>query len=113
MSVIVIDETTLRALMREEIERALQPVLDALAHHGRARGGDGADDLLTRSDLLNLLKIDIRTLRRMVRAGEVPPPIILADRTHRWRRSTIESFLKRKEERALTAGHRRGCVETL
>ena len=110
-NVIVTDEATLRYLVREEIERAMEPVIEALAHQRRARGRNkAAEPLLTRNDLLKLLKIDIRTLRRMVRAGEVPPPISSADRTHRWRRSTIESFLRKKEARALTSGLRRGSM---
>ena len=110
MNVVVTDEATLRSLVAEEVKRALQPVLDALAHQRPTQGTNGAEPLLTRNDLLKLLKIDIRTLRRMVRAGEVPPPIILANRTHRWRRSTVESFLSKKEQRALTSGLRRGSV---
>ena len=104
------DEATLRRLVAEEVKRALQPVLDALAHQRPTQGTNGAEPLLTRNDLLKLLKIDIRTLRRMVRAGDVPPPIRLGDRTDRWRRATIESFLRKKEKQALTSGLRRGSV---
>ncbi len=100
----------LRLLVREELELALKPVLAVLAHQVGVHPKHGADELLTRDDVSNLLKVDIRTLRRMVHAGDVPAPITLGDRTDRWRRSTIESFLRKKEKQALTSGLRRGSV---
>ena len=39
-----------------------------------------------------------------------PAPISIGDRTDRWRRSTMESFLRKKEEHALTAGLYRGSM---
>ena len=109
MSVIVTDEGTLRRLVAEELGRALRPLLDALSHQGAAHGKQGST-LMTNSEVIELLRIDTRTLRRMVLTGEVPPPIRIGDRTDRWRRSTMESFLRKKEEQALTSGLRRGSM---
>ncbi len=108
---ILVDEATLRRLLREEIQLTLQPTLDSLAHHGAGHTKNGEDELLTKKEVADLLRVDVRTLRRMVRSGEVPAPVRIGDRTDRWRRTTIESFLKRKEKQALTSGLRRGCVD--
>ena len=97
--------------MAEELERALRPVLHALTHHARGRGSDGRDELLTADEVADLLRIDRRTLRRLVLEGAVPPPILIGDRTQRWRRSVIGALIERREKEALTAGRGRGCVD--
>ncbi len=102
MTVIVTDEAVLRRLVADEVKRAQQPVLDALAHHV-AGHGEQTGTLMTTAEVSGLLRIDTRTLRRLVHAGEVPAPISIGGRTDRWRRTTIESFLKGRE-RALTSG---------
>ncbi len=105
ISDVVADESTLRRLVRQEIERAIKPVLAALAHQDAGQAQE-LPELLTKQEVAALLRVDVRTLRRMVLAGEVPAPITISDRTDRWRRSTIESSLRKKEKRALTAGRR-------
>ncbi len=76
-------DTALRRLVREELERVMQSVLDALAHQVGVHPKNGADELLSRDDVAKLLKVDIRTLRRMVHAGDVPAPFTLGERTDR------------------------------
>jgi excisionase family DNA binding protein len=105
--VVVLDEATLRALMRQEVELALQPVLAALARVGATQAAGDGDGLLTAGEVVDLLRIDRRTLRRMVLAGEVPPPITIGTRTVRWRRRTFEKWLAGIEKAALD-GSRRG-----
>ncbi len=100
MNVVVTDEATLRRLVADEIKRALQPVLDAFAHQSANRG-QGDTTLLTKAEVATLLRVDARTLRRMVHAGEVPSPICVGERTHRWRREAIERFLRAREGVAL------------
>ena len=109
MSTVVTDEATLRRLVAEEVEVAVRPILEAVAQRRGIRGKQRSE-LMTRPELADLLRVDARTLRRMVLAGEVPPPISIGDRTDRWRRSTLESFLRNKEKQALTAGLRRGSM---
>lgn len=116
MTTIVADEAALRALVAQEVQRAIQPVLDALAAHGGVPGAPGGDGLLTAAQVADLLQVDRRTLRRMVRAGAVPAPIILGEHTQRWRRRSIERWLRDLEARAehrrsrLMAAPRRGSV---
>ncbi len=98
-------DVALRRLVREELERVLRPALDVLTHQVAGQFKDGAT-LMTTAEVAELLRVDARTLRRMVHAGEVPPPIRIGNRTDRWRRTTIESFLRKKEKQALTAGRR-------
>ncbi len=105
MSVVITDEAVLRRLVAEELERVLRPVLDMLAHQGGAPGAHGGDTLMTRAEVAQTMRVDARTLRRLVLEGAIPPPIRIGERTQRWRRSTIQAFLKRKEE-ALTSGRR-------
>jgi predicted DNA-binding transcriptional regulator AlpA len=51
------------------------------------------DMLLDPPALAALLKIDVRTLRRLRSAGEIPPPIMLGRRRPRWRKHVIDAWL--------------------
>jgi predicted DNA-binding transcriptional regulator AlpA len=37
------------------------------------------------------------TLQAWVKAGKLPPPVRLSEKTHGWRRSTIEQFIAARE----------------
>jgi predicted DNA-binding transcriptional regulator AlpA len=113
MSVIVADEAALRALVREEVRLALEPVLAALARLGPAQGATAADGLLTREEVAALLRVNARDLRRLVLEGAFPPPIKVGGRRLRWRRKTVTRWLDAAERSRLhgavnhqTADHR-------
>ena len=93
MSVIILEEESLRRLVREEVELALEPVTAALAQQNGAQAKERNDTLMTRQEVVDLLRIDARTLRRLEREGAVPPAIRLSDRTLRWKRRDIEKLL--------------------
>ncbi len=69
---------------------------DLLAEHqdARARAAlDGMDALITQEQFAALLAVDVRTIRRLNAAGELPPSISLTARP-RWRRSDVMKFVK-------------------
>ena len=106
MSIIVTDDAALRALVAEEVDRAVAPVLAAIARLEATRGAGGGDGLLTADEVVELLRVDRRTLRRMVLAGEVPAPITIGARTIRWRRRSLEAWLSKLERKALDGSAR-------
>ena len=93
MSLVLTEESILRRLVAEEVARAVQPVLDALAQQVGAQAKERRDTLMTRQEVVNLLRIDPRTLRRLEREGSIPSPIVIGERTLRWRRREIEKYL--------------------
>jgi predicted DNA-binding transcriptional regulator AlpA len=58
------------------------------------------EPLLTTSDLEALLKVDRRTINRLVKRGELPPPLKLGG-SNRWRPEAINAAIDR-------LGHRVG-----
>jgi predicted DNA-binding transcriptional regulator AlpA len=61
-----------------------------LPHH--SAHGDDMDALLDPPALAALLKIDVRTLRRLRAAHEIPEPLMFG-RKPRWRRRSIDAWL--------------------
>ena len=57
-----------------------------------------ADDdvLLDPTALAAVLRIDVRTLRRLRAAGEIPEPISLGARRPRWRKHVIDAWLRER-----------------
>lgn len=49
--------------------------------------------LLTADDVADLLRVDTRTLRRMVVDGVVPPPLHIGRRAIRWNAASLYSAL--------------------
>jgi predicted DNA-binding transcriptional regulator AlpA len=96
---IVADEATIRRLISDEIERALQPIMAAMKQNARGHTADDAHALMTANELATLLHVDRRVLRRLVHQGDVPSPIVLGDQTLRWRRRVIEDWLRNLEQR--------------
>ena len=96
MTVIVTDESSLRRVVAEEVERVIGAV-QKRASKATAR----SEALLTGEQLSRLLNIDRRTLRRMVLAGTIPAPLELGERTQRWRRETIEEWVLQAEMAAI------------
>jgi excisionase family DNA binding protein len=66
----------LRAVIREEFERRSTPP-----------GAEG--HLLTAREAATLLRVDERTLRRLVQEGAVPSPVRLGKRAIRWDRIAL------------------------
>jgi len=88
---------------------AIADILERAAADIRGRVGssaNGLDDLPDRSAdddvlldptaLAALLKIDVRTLRRLRAAGEIPEPISLGARRPRWRKHVIDAWLRER-----------------
>lgn len=49
--------------------------------------------LLTARQVANLLGVHVRSVWRMSHAGQIPPPIRLADRVVRWRLADLQALL--------------------
>lgn len=85
-------------------EQRIVSVLDALLVELRSiYATDGVADepsepepqrspVMTPDDVAAMLQINVRTLRRMRLAGELPEPLLFGTRT-RWRRADIEKWI--------------------
>jgi excisionase family DNA binding protein len=62
-------------------------------------GGVLLEPLLTTSDLERLLKVDRRTISRLVKRGELPAPLKLGG-SNRWRAEDINAAIDRLGRRA-------------
>lgn len=51
--------------------------------------------LLTKRDLAGLLQVSTRSIERLTRAGELPPPIRIGSAV-RWDRAAIEAWISAK-----------------
>lgn len=54
---------------------------------------DRPQPLMTAEEVSEVFRVDVRTLRRMVHAGEAPEPITIGSRVKRWRAKDIASFI--------------------
>jgi len=76
--------------------------LDDLREHGAhvehaATNAADLDMLLDPPALARLLKIDVRTLRRLRAAHEIPEPVMFG-RKPRWRKHVIDAWLAERSE---------------
>lgn len=76
-------EERLRAILREEIDAALKSALAAPTDDVNPIEAK-RDTLLTARETAELLRVDQRTLRRLVHEGSVPQPIRIGRRAIRW-----------------------------
>lgn len=76
-------EDRLRTILREELDAALRSALAASSDAGEAMSAK-RDALLTARETAELLRVDQRTLRRLVHEGSVPPPVRIGRRAIRW-----------------------------
>jgi predicted DNA-binding transcriptional regulator AlpA len=60
-------------------------------------GVEGA--LLTKVEVAQLLRVSVRTLDRMLAAGDGPPPILLPSGRRRWRRGDVEQWIETRRRR--------------
>jgi predicted DNA-binding transcriptional regulator AlpA len=79
----------------EKIER-LKTLKDCLKEQA---AGMLLEPLLTTSDLERLLKVDRRTITRLVKRGELPAPLKLGG-SNRWRVQDIKAVIDRPGQRA-------------
>lgn len=91
----VLSAEALRAIIAEELDRRLAPVVAALTIHDRPAAIPDAGAMLSRIEVARLLGVNARTLRRLVLAGELPAPVRIGKRTVRWRRGDVEEWLGR------------------
>jgi hypothetical protein len=57
-------------------------------------------DMLTAGDITSLMRIHIRTFRRLRVTGQFPPPdFVRGKRIQRWRRSTVDRAMNTTSER--------------
>ena len=75
--------------LEERLFQRLTGALQSVQVHA-----DSSPPLLTQEDLANHLRIDTRTIRRMVLAGEFPPPIPISPGRSRWRPDEVEAWLE-------------------
>jgi prophage regulatory protein len=61
-----------------------------------------APELMTRAEVLALMRVSAPTLKRWVRAGVFPAPLKVGPNTLRWRRSEIDDHLGNRVAAAST-----------
>lgn len=52
------------------------------------------DDLVSLSEMADILGVSERTVRRQIQEGKLPPTMSLPGRRRFWTRTTIEAFLR-------------------
>ena len=79
------------------------------ADHPKSKGRSGAaargrlPDLITTRHLARALACSVRTVRRRIRAGELPGPFKVGGINY-WRRSTIDAWLRQRERHSRRNG---------
>lgn len=69
---------------------------------------EGLPRMLSRAEVSRLLGVSDNTLRRMIRAGELPRPLTLPGGSHRYLESEIRAFQERLIEIRDLAGQQAG-----
>jgi excisionase family DNA binding protein len=85
----VLDEAALRRILAETIA-PLQAELAAI----KAAEATSTPPLLTPEGFAQLLNVNVRTLRRLALAGDVPPGMRVGTKLVRWRRDVVERWLE-------------------
>ena len=80
--VVMIDEATLRRILAEEIAKAIGPLKPT------------ALPMMGAAELAQLLRVNVRTLRRMALAGDVPAGTRIGGKTLRWDRRVVSRWLE-------------------
>ena len=84
-------------MLNERLNDLEERLLERLRAVVQQPPADTAPPLLTQDDLACYLRVAPRTVKRMVAAGELPPPIPISAGRSRWRRSDIDEWLDRRE----------------
>ena len=74
-----------------DLEERLLERFDALVRPPEAPA------LLTQAEVARQLRVDPRTLQRMVAAGEFPPPIRISPGRSRWRQVVVDAWFEERE----------------
>lgn len=96
MNVALVDLDEIRRAVAEEVARVIAGI--------RPVPEPSDDGLLTAREVCDLLRVDRRTLRRLVLTGDVPRPITIGPRTLRWRRAAVTAWLAKLDRKALDQG---------
>jgi len=67
---------------------------------------DESHDVIDRTEMAVRMSVDVRTIDRMVKRGELPQPCVGAGGRPRWLWSFVLHFLERKHERGLELSRR-------
>jgi excisionase family DNA binding protein len=90
--VIVTDETTLSRIVAEAVAREVRTLRDSMK--GMFESQVPETGLMDPRQLAKYLDVNERTLRRMIRAGEVPAAVRIGTKILRWRRDAIDHWLE-------------------
>lgn len=101
---IVLDRAALDRIVHDAVARAVAPLLTP-----PRPPAPSPTDLLKAVEVQSLLRIDERTLRRMVREGVAPSPIRMGGRMLRWQRGAVERWI---EDGARPSGRRTKGIAT-
>lgn len=93
-AIAILDLEALRAVVADEVRTQLVPIEALIRDALGAHQGPGQSEFLTREEVAAMLRIDLRTLRRLVLTNELPAPIPLGPRAVRWRRKDLERHLQ-------------------
>ena len=52
--------------------------------------------LLTKSNVASMLQVSLRQVEYLVRAGRIPAPVYIGERTPRWRRDELLTAIETK-----------------
>lgn len=87
--------TDLEALRKVLVDAVAEAIADAKPSAASSVGLPAHEALLTRDEVASLLKVDVRTLRRLEQEpGALPRPIVIAGRLIRWRQSDILALIE-------------------
>ena len=87
----------LEPMLREGLNALEERLAERLATAVQPPAADAALRLLTKKDVAAQLRVDPRTLVRMVAAGQFPPPILISPGCPRWRQETIDEWVDGRE----------------
>ncbi len=62
-------------------------------------------NLLRINDLAAKLQMSKSNVRKLLREGELPKPMIIGDRIHVWNEATINTWLEHKERSSVSGDH--------
>ena len=85
----------LEPMLAERLTHLEERLLEGLAGVVQPPPSD-APRLLTKKEVAAYLRVDRRTLARMITSGRFPPPILISPGCPRWRQETIDAWVDRR-----------------
>ena len=83
----------LEPMLAERLTDLEERLLEGLRAVVQQPPADTVPPLLTQKDVATQLRIDRRTLARMITSGEFPPPIPICAGRSRWRQQTVDEWV--------------------